>query len=177
MEETAQLNVNVMLHKKVPSLTDKETRISVLQGFCEAGRYMTLFDIGDGGGCTNLDKRRGWERRIFGTAYDGFDTQRPRYGNLNLMERRKGDKAASSYGKSYFILKDHVRRRCTMTSCDSCNDNAVLGTLDHSAHVLLHSVELCGSAHGRKKFLHQLDRLVNWDGTKSLPGAKVELPR
>lgn len=173
----AEMHVNVKLHKKVPSLVDKKTKISILQGFCEAGRYMTLFDIGTGGGCTNLDARRAWERRMFGTVYDGSDTQRPRYGNLNLMAHLKGDKTAGHYGKSYLILKKHVRKRCTMTSCDSSNANAVLGTLRHSAHVLLHTVELCGSARRRKKFLQQLDQLLKWDGTKKFHAVKVELAR
>ena len=120
---------------------------------------------------------------MFGTVYDGCDTERPRYGNMNLMAHIKGDEDASWYGKSYLILKKHVRQRCTMTSCDSSNDDAVLGTLVHSAHVLLDSVKLCGGSTrrrkklGQKKFLQQLDQLVKWDGTKSFPNVDVELAR
>lgn len=177
MEHQAELHINIKLHKMVTSLSDKSVKISILEGFCESGRYMTLFDIGTGGGCTDLETRRGWERRMFGPVYDGSDTERPRYGNLNLMAHIKGDKAAGHYGKSYLLLKKHVRRRCTVTSRDSSNPNAVLGTLDHSAHVLLHAVGLCGSALQQQNFLRQLDQLVKWDGTKSFPKVDVELAR
>ena len=176
--DQAELHINFDPRKMVTSLSDKGKSISILQGFCESGRYMTLFDIGTGGGCTDLKKRRGWERRMFGPVYDGFDTERPRYGNLNLMAHITGDKESSDYGKSYLLLKKRVRERCTVTSCDSCNENAVLGTLDHSAHVLLDAVQHVPTRWGRrKKFLRQLDQLVKWGDTESFPKVDAKLAR
>lgn len=171
--------MTIKLDKQVPSLTNKKTQISVLQGYCEVGRYLTLFDIGHGGAGTDLDARRWYERRMFSKSYDGCDAQRPRYGNVNLMAHVKGDEKARRYGKSYLILKDHVRRRCTVTSCDSSRAEAVLGTLEHAAHVLSHSVDLCRheSEDRREKFLRQLHELVNWDGTKDFAKVKVHLKR
>ena len=181
VERQAEIHINVKLHKKVTSLRDGRTKISVLQGYCESGKYLTLFDIGTGGGSTNLDKRREWERRIFDTAYDGFDKQRPRYGNVNVLAHDKGDKEAARYGQSMLVLKEHVRRRCTVTSRDSSKEDAVLGTLDHFAHVLLHAVELCDSAEPpvpRATFLQQLDQLAKYeDGTITFPEKKVHLAR
>ena len=173
VEELAELHVNVELNKKVPSLADKSKMICIAQGYCEAERYMTLFDIGTGGGCTDLDTRRGWERRMFGPIYDGFDAQRPRYGNINLMAKLRGDKVASHYGKSYLVMKDHVRKRCTVTSRDSSRPKAVLGTLKHFAHVLMDTVEQCGSK--RRRFLRLLHKLVHWSGEKVFPNIGMDL--
>ena len=48
--DRAELHINIDPNKMVPSLSDKGKSISILQGFCESGRCMTLFDIGTGGG-------------------------------------------------------------------------------------------------------------------------------
>ena len=76
MADKAEAHINVKLDKRVPSLGDRSTQVPIVQGFCDAGRYLTLFDVGTGGGCTHLDSRRGWERRMFGPVFDGFDKQR-----------------------------------------------------------------------------------------------------
>ena len=107
------------------------------------GRYKTLFETGTGGGCENLDARRSWERRMFGDAYDGHDKERPKYGNVNFLAHIQGDMQAVQYGGSYMLLKQDIRKRCTITSCDSSFSGARLGTLQHCAHVLLHKIESC----------------------------------
>jgi serine/threonine protein kinase len=110
-----------------------------------SGRYKTLFETGIGGGSLNLDARRAWERRMYGTTYDGHDTDRPKYGNVNFLARVTGDTSAAQYGKSYLLLNREVRARCTITSLDSSRDDAQLGTLEHCAHVLLHKIKKCPS--------------------------------
>ena len=77
------------------------------------GRYRTQFETGTSGGSKNLVRRRGWERRMFGDVYDNKDTERPVYGNLNLVPHRSGDRSARQYGGSYMVLKEPVRKRCT----------------------------------------------------------------
>ena len=169
--------MNVKLDKMVPRYGDSsKTQIPIVQGYCEQGRYMTLFDIGTGGGSTNMDARRGWERRLFGTRYDGCDQQRPRYGNLNLMTKVRGDVNACWYGQSYLVLKKNVRARCTMTSRDSCYNDAVLGTLQHPAHVLKHTVQLCRTPKKIGQFLKALDAIVGWKGGP-LPPVAADLPQ
>lgn len=39
--------------------------------------------------------------------------------------------AAYGYGTSYFVLKNEVRGRCTITNKDSANADALLGTIDN----------------------------------------------
>lgn len=81
--------------------------------------------------------RKGWERELFGGAYDdakGFD--RCKYGALNVMNDYRGVVKARQYGDSYLVLKD-VRLRCTMCSTDSGGmRHNRLGVLDKYAHVL-----------------------------------------
>eukprot|EP00930_Biecheleria_cincta_P019798 TRINITY_DN15031_c0_g1_i3.p1 TRINITY_DN15031_c0_g1~~TRINITY_DN15031_c0_g1_i3.p1 ORF type:complete len:1831 (+),score=335.53 TRINITY_DN15031_c0_g1_i3:61-5553(+) len=81
--------------------------------------------------------RRGWEKELFGGAYDtakGFD--RCKYGALNVMNDYRGVVTANQYGDSYMVLKD-VRLRCTFASTDSGGiQGKRLGVLDKYAHVL-----------------------------------------
>ena len=71
------------------------------------------------------------------------DILRPKYGNVNVLAHLKGDRKAAQYGKSYLVLRPGVRARCTITSADSSRPHAVLGTLQHCAHVLYKMLEVC----------------------------------
>lgn len=137
--EQAQLHMNFNPLKKVGDQ-------SMLELYCKDrdGRYRTQFETQSSGGSHNLVARRGWERRMFGTAYDGHDTDRPKYGSLNYLAHLRGDRCAESqYGKSYLLLRPAVRARCTITSADSSNPDAQVGTLAHCAHVLRHNILCC----------------------------------
>ena len=85
----AETNVNVKLDRMVTSTLDSKKKITMLQSYCDVDRYLTLFDIGISGVGASLEQRRGFEHRLFGTAYDGLDHERPRYGSLNLMTHFK----------------------------------------------------------------------------------------
>ena len=63
-------------------------------------------------------------------------SHRVKYGVLNPTACEKGVMAASHYGSSYLLLKDHVRTRVTFTSRDSGGVRCKLGTCEHFAHVL-----------------------------------------
>ena len=102
-----------------------------------------MFHLGRSGVGSSADQRRKFERALFGEFYRGHDLERPRYGSLNLMKKCTGVSKALRYGKSYMVLKDHVKRFCTMTSCDTSQFHAELGTLEHCAHVLLAMIKLC----------------------------------
>lgn len=142
------------------------------------GRYRTMFETGTGGGSTDCEARRGWERRLFGDAYDGHDEHRPKYGNVNFLAHVKGDLAAAQYGSSYLLLRPDVRARCTITSKDSSAADARLGTLEHCAHVLLHIVEMC-PAPDRSDLIEVLLRLGNPAREEALAtfGAQIEALR
>ena len=163
--EAAALHMNVDPFKAIGGKP-------LLQLLCDdaQGRYRNLFETNTGGGSTNKNARRGWETRMFGDAYDGFDTDRPKYGNVNFLTHVRGDARAAQYGSSYMTFRKNVRHRCTITSKDSCNPDAKLGTLEHCAHVLLHKVQMCneGTQSGFIKVLHHL-------GTPTHPHALREL--
>ena len=136
------------------------------------GKYKTMFETGTGGGSLNHDARRGWERRMYGDAYDGHDRERPKYGNVNFLAHAQGDKAAAQYGASYMLMNPEVRARCTISSLDSSNPEARLGTLDHCAHVLLHKIELCpaGKRGDLVDVLFQLSKATDPAAVRAIAG-------
>lgn len=80
--------------------------------------------------------RIGWERELFGGAYDSSKAfERPKYGALSVMNDYRGA-YATQYGDSYLVLKN-VRLRCTFAATDSGGiEGNRLAVLDKYAHVL-----------------------------------------
>jgi hypothetical protein len=104
----------------------------VIDKLLKDDRYRNLFETGDGGGSKNLEARNGWEVRVFGDAYKLGVTpgcERPKYGTVNLTNDPDGVKSARQYGKSVFVLKRHLRWRCTLTNKDTSFTDAVPGTV------------------------------------------------
>ena len=56
------------------------------------------------------------------------DFQRVKYGVINFTNDPKGVAICAGYGKSYFLLKEHVRQRCTFTEKDSSSADSSIGT-------------------------------------------------
>eukprot|EP01125_Pyxidicula_operculata_P014557 TRINITY_DN4858_c0_g1_i1.p1 TRINITY_DN4858_c0_g1~~TRINITY_DN4858_c0_g1_i1.p1 ORF type:complete len:578 (+),score=92.04 TRINITY_DN4858_c0_g1_i1:89-1822(+) len=108
----------------------------------ENGEYLNQFESGNSGGSKDLVARKKWEENMFGQVYNDarVDGERPKYGSLNVCNAIYGFQKLVQYGMSYFILKNDVRSRCTVTSSDSCfvDASSQLGTLDYSCHILQH---------------------------------------
>ncbi len=68
--------------------------------------------------------------------HDATGFERVKYGTMNFTNDPKGVNACQGYGQSYFLLKPHVRDRCTITDMDSAGANATLGTFRSCFHVL-----------------------------------------
>ena len=64
------------------------------------------------------------------------DFERVKYGVINFTNDPKGVSIASMYGPSYFLLKEHVRERCTFTDMDSSSTGCSISTLRYSFKVL-----------------------------------------
>ena len=80
-------------------------------------------------------RRRRWESRMFGAAYDGHpDRDRPKYGGLNLFDT--GDGACPRFGSCYLRLRPETRARCTLSYGDSHVEPAARGTPDAPAPLL-----------------------------------------
>ena len=153
---STELHINIDVFKKVSGGR------TLMQVLCDEpvdpgpdGRLLNLFELhrrypgGRGGGSNNEAARRSWESRMFGSAFNGKDEERPRYGNLNVLANRGGDAHAGQYGKSYFKMKPRLGERCTITSRDSSDSGAKLGTLKHCAHVLLDQYSMLKKAEQR----------------------------
>ncbi|MGG3280122.1 DUF3626 domain-containing protein [Paenibacillus solani] len=124
------LNARVALHfhPDRPNANNKSVAESLLQ----QGLYKSQFEtqISNGsvsaypGGARDL-----WEKKLFCGAYqlDGVtDSQRPKYGALNLMLHPDGP--APRFGSCYFLLEPKVSYRCTYTYLDSHQDPKEKGT-------------------------------------------------
>ena len=61
--------------------------------------------------------------------------ERVKYGTINFTNDPKGVGVCAGYGKSYFLLKPHVRSRCTVTDMDSSSPSAAIGTFQFCFHV------------------------------------------
>lgn len=64
------------------------------------------------------------------------DFERVKYGVINFTNDPKGVSCAKGYGPSYFLLKSHVRDRCTFTDKDSSGSDANISTLKFSFKVV-----------------------------------------
>lgn len=64
------------------------------------------------------------------------DHERVKYGVINFTNDPKGVNCALGYGISYFLLKEHVRNRCTMTDMDSSSASSLIGTFKYCFHIL-----------------------------------------
>jgi plastocyanin domain-containing protein len=64
------------------------------------------------------------------------DYERVKYGVINFTNDPKGVSCASGYGPSYFLLKSHVRERCTFTDKDSSSADAAIATFKYSFKIL-----------------------------------------
>lgn len=80
----------------------------------------------------------------------GFE--RVKYGTMNFTNDPTGVKVCVGYGQSYFLLKPHVRDRCTITDMDSSSASATLGTFRFIFHLLmkLSDAELTSAFEGSK---------------------------
>jgi hypothetical protein len=55
--------------------------------------------------------------------------ERVKYGTVNLTNDPEGVGCCVGYGQSYFLLREQVRRRCTVTDVDSASGTAAVATL------------------------------------------------
>jgi hypothetical protein len=80
----------------------------------------------------------------------GFE--RVKYGTMNFTNDPTGVKVCAGYGQSYFLLKPHVRDRCTITDMDSSSASSTLGTFRFIFHLLmkLSDAELQSAFEGSK---------------------------
>ena len=62
--------------------------------------------------------------------------ERVKYGTMNFTNDPNGVMACRGYGQSYFLLKPHVRNRCTITDMDSASSTATIGTFRFVNNVL-----------------------------------------
>lgn len=91
-----------------------------------------LFELGRSCGSSDERARARWESKIFDSPeYDDFKAHdKVKYGTVNLTRSNQGVFALwQQYGKSYLILKEEVKSRCTYSRKDS-SSKSVTGPQD-----------------------------------------------
>ena len=124
-----------------------------MQFFIKDTHYRSQFETNKSSGSLSRSSRTGWEDRMFDKKYSSAkDFERVKYGTINFTNDPKGVKCCSSYGPSYFLLKPHVRERCTFTDKDSSNSNSVIGTFKYPFKVMsqLNDKELKAALEGAR---------------------------
>ena len=100
--------------------------------------YRNQFETSKSSGALSHSARTQWEDRMFDKKHhsaSGFE--RVKYGTMNFVNDPKGVSCCAGYGQSYFLLKTHVRDRCTITDMDSSSSTATLGTFRFIFHLLM----------------------------------------
>lgn len=110
-------------------------RASNFTYYAKDTHYRNAFEIhpGMGGGGGRVE----WEDRMFDRMHhDATPFERVKYGTMNFTNDPNGVAVCSGYGSSYFLLKPHLRDRCTITDMDSAFPTASIGTFRFMNHIL-----------------------------------------
>lgn len=108
---------------------------SVLKLVSDDGYLRSVFEVNKKGDAY-IQSRINFESVCFLKLYDSaVKFERPKYGALNFLNLPGGISSASVYGKWHLVLKDAVRRRCTLAPGDTFGVSTI-GVLDFCTHVL-----------------------------------------
>jgi len=112
---------------------------SVLSKLLADTHYRSLFETKSSSGINEPLSRKRWEQSLFANQYDSaIDSERVKYGTLNILQENQGVRACHGmYGSSFLVLKSDVRKRITWTHRDSSQvESKEFGTLESCCHVL-----------------------------------------
>jgi hypothetical protein len=124
-----------------------------MQFFVKDTHYRNQFETKKSSGSLSSSSRISWEDRMFDHKHHSATPfERVKYGTINFTNDPKGVRACVGYGQSYFLLKPHVRNRCTVTDMDSSSPSATIATFQFCYHLLnkLPDAELRAAFEGSK---------------------------
>jgi len=108
-----------------------------MQFFVKDTHYRNQFETKKSSGSLSETSRINWEDRMFDKKHHhATPFERVKYGTINFTNDPKGVMACVGYGQSYFLLKSHVRNRCTVTDMDSSSPSATIATFQSCYHLL-----------------------------------------
>ena len=111
-------------------------KLESLQHFLNDTHYRNIFETGRGNGSNNMEARKNVESTCFHEMYNNAEASaRPKYGSLNIYNRPNGVISTQGYGRSFFVLKNNVRSRVTISSSDTFG-SSVIGTIDNCKHII-----------------------------------------
>lgn len=99
--------------------------------------YKNLFETNISGGSNNKKSRILWENKLFNNIYNKAEpSERVKYGTFNMDNNIIGVQRALGYGNSYFILKEHVKPRCSFVFGDSSLQDIHICNYKYFYHIL-----------------------------------------
>lgn len=138
-------SVPIIIHFKVKNIIDF---------LVSDDHYRNQFETGTSGGSLNKINRTNWEKNLFNGIYETFDyaensvcgvifnensadvnncknkdSERVKYGAINIGKNPNG--CASSYGESYIVLKEKVKKRTSFVFGDSSRLMTEMMTFRH----------------------------------------------
>lgn len=116
-------------------------RIQILHSFFKSDtKHRNLFEImGKSGGSTYIQGRTEWEDNLFSNIYhDALDTEKVKYGCINLYGTNYGCSSANAYGESHMILKSNVKKRCSFICGDSSGMQPHIANFENFYQLLLY---------------------------------------
>jgi hypothetical protein len=89
-----------------------------LQYFLNDNHYKNIFEIPEKKGIFYLKQRNEWEDFLFSKSYSDDNIEpieKVKYGTLNLLNNSAGVMSCISFGDSYFVLKNNIKKRTTFS--------------------------------------------------------------
>lgn len=146
---------------------------TVAAGLLADGRYRSQWATGISNGSRSAfvgGDRHGFERRLFGGAYEGVDpdvVDLPVYGTLDLLHDPFG--GSPRFGSSYVVLRAHVLNRTTFCVGDSHVGPRDVGTVDAPGCLLAGLAEQAAAGRLLDRPLGVVDLLALLDGSSRRP--------
>jgi len=110
----------------------------VMKFLCKDTHYRNQYETKTSGGSMDLVMRTSWEDNMFNSIYhnDIDGSERVKYGAFNITNNPKGATCCRSYGSSYMVLKNDVKKRTTMVYGDSSCKQLHIGTFRYFDNIL-----------------------------------------
>lgn len=149
-----QTNVPIVIHLNL----DKAMKF-----LCDDSEYRNQFETGTSGGALSKESRIQWERTLFNRIYDKSEnSEKVKYGALNITCDPVGVVSAYGYGDSYLKLNNEIKSRTTFIHGDSSKQDLhivtfsspvpILNFLDNSSTKSRELADVIDIAIGKKEF-------------------------
>lgn len=121
-------SLNIVIHLDI----SRDIKLILKDGY-----YKNQFETGTSHGALSRVARLDWEANLFKGIYNqSTDSEKVKYGAVNLLSQKSGVLGAYGYGNSYLLLKQSVKERATFVIGDSATKQIHIITFKHPTVIL-----------------------------------------